>query len=121
MFTLMIRPCSRSSSTQIGLSCCSVKKTKIELHLSLHVRAGAPVRTRPARPTGEHAVTFHINGKNNQADGPPDTSLWVLRDALGMTGKKFGCGMALRGASTVRIDGQQTRSGVTPRAALADK
>jgi isoquinoline 1-oxidoreductase alpha subunit len=67
-------------------------------------------------------VTLNINGKNHQADVTPDTPLlWTLRDVLGMTGTKFGCGMALCGACTVHIDGQPTRSCVTPVAALAGK
>jgi aerobic-type carbon monoxide dehydrogenase small subunit (CoxS/CutS family) len=47
--------------------------------------------------------------------------LWVLRDTLGMTGTKFGCGMALCGACTVHIDGRATRSCVTPISAVAGK
>src|SRR5437016_14022231 len=65
---------------------------------------------------------LHVNGKAQQLDVTPDTPLlWVLRDALGMTGTKFGCGMALCGACTVHIDGQPTRSCVTPISALANK
>ena len=65
---------------------------------------------------------LHVNGKAQQVDVTPDTPLlWVLRDALGMTGTKFGCGMALCGACTVHIDGQPTRSCVTPISALANK
>ena len=60
-------------------------------------------------------VTLNVNGKQLQADVDAETPiLWVLRDALGMTGTKFGCGMALCGACTVHIDGQATRSCVTP-------
>jgi isoquinoline 1-oxidoreductase alpha subunit len=65
---------------------------------------------------------LHVNGKAQQVDVTPDTPLlWVLRDALGMTGTKFGCGMALCGACTVHIDGQPTRSCVTPISAVANK
>ena len=65
-------------------------------------------------------ITLNINGKIQQADVTPDTPLlWTLRDVLGMTGTKFGCGMALCGACTVHVDGQPTRSCVTPVAALA--
>src|SRR5437016_7168970 len=65
---------------------------------------------------------LHVNGKAQQLDVTPDTPLLgVLRDALGMTGPKFGCGMALCGACTVHIDGQPTRSCVTPISALANK
>jgi len=67
-------------------------------------------------------ITLNINGQIHQADVTPDTPLlWTLRDVLGMTGTKFGCGMALCGACTVQVDGQPTRSCVTPVAALAGK
>jgi len=67
-------------------------------------------------------VTLNINGKSHQADVTPDTPiLWTLRDVLGMTGTKFGCGMALCGACTVHLDGQPIRSCVTPVAAAAGK
>jgi isoquinoline 1-oxidoreductase alpha subunit len=59
-------------------------------------------------------VTLHVNGKKHQVDAAPDTPLlWVLRDHLGLTGTKFGCGMALCGACTVHIDGEAVRSCVT--------
>ncbi|TKT81067.1 (2Fe-2S)-binding protein [Aquamicrobium sp. LC103] len=55
-----------------------------------------------------------INGSTHQIDVEPDTPLlWVLRDELGMTGTKYGCGVAQCGACTVLIDGQATRSCVT--------
>jgi len=61
------------------------------------------------------AYTIKINGKTHNLDVDGDTPLlWVLRDVLGMTGTKFGCGMALCGACTVHIDGVATRSCVTP-------
>ena len=63
-----------------------------------------------------------INGRKRQADVPSDMPvLWVLRDVLGMTGTKFGCGMALCGACTVQLDGQAIRSCVTPVSAAAGK
>ena len=56
-----------------------------------------------------------VNGSRHQVDGEPDTPLpWVLRDTLGMTGTKYGCGVAQCGACTVLIDGQATRSCITP-------
>ena len=56
-------------------------------------------------------VTLNINGKIHQADVTPDTPLlWTLRDVLGMTGTKFGCGAGLCGACTVHIDGVAKRS-----------
>jgi isoquinoline 1-oxidoreductase subunit alpha len=63
-----------------------------------------------------------INGTKREVDAPPDMPvLWVLRDVLGMTGTKFGCGMALCGACTVQLDGQAIRSCVTPVSATAGK
>ncbi len=59
-------------------------------------------------------VKLLINGEERQIDAAPDTPLlWVIRDELGMTGTKFGCGMALCGACTVHVDGIPTRSCVT--------
>jgi len=63
-----------------------------------------------------------INGKTRQVDVPADMPvLWVLRDVLGMTGTKFGCGMALCGACTVQLDGRAIRSCMTPVSAVAGK
>jgi isoquinoline 1-oxidoreductase alpha subunit len=65
---------------------------------------------------GEDAMAFAIkvNGNTYDVDVDGDTPLlWVLRDVLGMTGTKFGCGMALCGACTVHIDGAPTRSCIT--------
>jgi isoquinoline 1-oxidoreductase alpha subunit len=60
------------------------------------------------------AFTLKINGKVQRVDVDGDTPLlWVLRDVLGMTGTKFGCGMALCGACTVHVDGTATRSCIT--------
>ena len=61
------------------------------------------------------AVSLNINGKDVEVDADPTTPmLWVLRDHLGMTGTKFGCGIAQCGACTVQIDGKPVRSCVTP-------
>ena len=61
------------------------------------------------------STTLNVNGKSIAVDVPDDTRLlWTLRDVLGMTGTKFGCGMALCGACTVHVDGAPTRSCVTP-------
>src|SRR5258706_1321351 len=60
------------------------------------------------------AFVLKINGTNRSVDVAGDTPLlWVLRDVLGMTGTKFGCGMALCGARTVHVDGAATRSCIT--------
>ena len=64
-------------------------------------------------------IALTINGERREVDVPPDMPvLWVLRDVLGMTGTKFGCGMALCGACTVHLDGQPIRSCVTPVSAV---
>jgi isoquinoline 1-oxidoreductase subunit alpha len=61
------------------------------------------------------AFAIKINGQTHSVDVDGDTPLlWVLRDVLGMTGTKFGCGMALCGACTVHLDGAPTRSCITP-------
>ncbi|WP_432744669.1 (2Fe-2S)-binding protein [Methylobacter sp. G7] len=60
-------------------------------------------------------ITLNINGKPRQIDLSTDTPLlWVLRDHLGLTGTKFGCGISLCGACTVHLDGKPTRACVTP-------
>lgn len=62
---------------------------------------------------------LNVNGKAITVEAEADTPLlWALRDHLNMTGTKFGCGMAMCGACTVHIDGQATRSCVTPIAAV---
>lgn len=67
-------------------------------------------------------TTLTINGKPHQIDLPDDTPLlWALRDHLGLTGTKFGCGMALCGACTVHLDGQPIRACITPISAAAGK
>lgn len=67
-------------------------------------------------------LTLSINGREHPFDGPPDMPLlWYLRDTLGYTGTKFGCGMALCGACTVHLDGTAVRSCVTPMVAAAGK
>ena len=61
------------------------------------------------------AFSIKVNGQPHNVDVDDDTPLlWVLRDVLGMTGTKFGCGMALCGACTVHVDGNPARSCVTP-------
>jgi isoquinoline 1-oxidoreductase alpha subunit len=63
-----------------------------------------------------------INGRRYTIDLPDDTPLlWALRDELGLTGTKFGCGMALCGACTVHVDGQPLRSCLTPISSVANK
>src|SRR3954470_14135676 len=63
-----------------------------------------------------------VNGKAHEVDAPEDMPLlWVLRDLLGFTGVKFGCGMAQCGACTVHLDGHAVRSCVTPASAVAGR
>jgi isoquinoline 1-oxidoreductase alpha subunit len=67
-------------------------------------------------------ITLDINGKSHQIDLPEDTPLlWALRDYLGLTGTKYGCGMALCGACTVHLDGKPVRACVTPISAATGK
>ena len=67
-------------------------------------------------------TTLNINGQSHTVDAPPDMPvLWVLRDIVGLTGTKFGCGIAQCGACTVHLDGVAVRSCVLPIAAVGDK
>ena len=67
-------------------------------------------------------TSIWVNGQAKRVDADPRTPLlWVLREQLGLTGTKFGCGMALCGACTVHVDGKAVRSCVTPLAAVAGK
>jgi isoquinoline 1-oxidoreductase alpha subunit len=67
-------------------------------------------------------TSFTLNGKKITAKSEPDTPLlWVIRDEVGLTGTKFGCGAALCGACTVHLDGQPIRSCSTPLSAVAGK
>jgi isoquinoline 1-oxidoreductase subunit alpha len=63
-----------------------------------------------------------VNGENREVEAVPNTPLlWVLRDNLGLTGTKFGCGMALCGACTVHLDGTAVRSCSTPISTIGNK
>jgi isoquinoline 1-oxidoreductase alpha subunit len=67
-------------------------------------------------------ASLSVNGKVYSVEVDPDTPLlWVLRDSLGLTGTKYGCGIGQCGACTVHIDGQATRSCSVPVSALADQ
>src|SRR5579863_2453269 len=89
------------------------------------------VETRPIRvaspgpKTGSRLsvmVRFSVNGQQQSVDADADTPLlWVLRDHLGLTGTKYGCGMALCGACTVDVDGAAVRSCLLPLKALEGK
>jgi isoquinoline 1-oxidoreductase subunit alpha len=68
------------------------------------------------------STTLNVNGKSLTVDVPDDTRLlWTLRDVLGMTGTKFGCGMALCGACTFHLDGAPARACITPISAVVGK
>ena len=67
-------------------------------------------------------VKLTVNGKEHAVDVSPDTPLlWVVRETLGLTGTKFGCGMAQCGACTLHLDGEAVRSCVTPLSRAAGK
>src|SRR5437879_12903505 len=67
-------------------------------------------------------IQLEINGKRQSVDVPGETPLlWTLRDEMGLTGTKFGCGMALCGACTVHVDGQAVRSCLTPISVVANR
>ena len=68
------------------------------------------------------AITFTLNGRPQTVDVPPEMPLlWAIRDVIGLTGTKYGCGMAQCGACTVHLDGQAVRSCSTPVSAVAGK
>ena len=68
------------------------------------------------------ATMLNVNGTMHELNVDPDMPLlWILRDVLNMTGTKFGCGMGLCGACTIQIDGQPTRSCITPIASASGK
>src|SRR2546425_10284497 len=67
-------------------------------------------------------IAFTVNGRAQQVDVPPEMPLlWVVRETLGLTGTKYGCGMALCGACTGHLDGGAVRSCVPPATAAAGK
>jgi isoquinoline 1-oxidoreductase alpha subunit len=71
---------------------------------------------------GSRVMKLEVNGKQHEVDVPADMPLlWVLRDVIGLTGTKFGCGMAQCGACTVHVDGAPIRSCITPASAMGGK
>jgi isoquinoline 1-oxidoreductase alpha subunit len=75
-----------------------------------------------AQPPRGAPVKLHVNGTDHEVEATGDTPLlWVLRDLMGLTGTKFGCGIAACGACTVHIDGAPLRACVTPVAAVGDR
>src|SRR3979411_2469294 len=101
----------------------------------MEIASGSVLASRPSlgRASGElccesqgdfrmASIKFTLNGRQQTVDAVPEMPLlWVLRDTLDMTGTKFGCGMALCGACTVHINGEATRSCVTPVSSVAGK
>jgi aerobic-type carbon monoxide dehydrogenase small subunit (CoxS/CutS family) len=68
------------------------------------------------------SISIAVNGKHHSVEVAPDTPLlWVLRDTLGLTGTKFGCGQSLCGACTVHVEGEATRSCVTHISSVAGR
>lgn len=68
------------------------------------------------------STSFQLNGKPTTLDADPNMPLlWAVRESAGLTGTKFGCGMALCGACTVHLDGQAVRSCITPLSAVAGR
>lgn len=83
------------------------------------LKTGADCGKSPVLPTDPEAtvpaITLTVNGRRREVDVDPQTPLlWVLRDVLGLTGTKYGCGVAQCGACTVHIDGRAVRSCITP-------
>ena len=77
---------------------------------------------RVEQETGMASFALNVNGKQVVAEADPATPLlWVLRDTLGLTGTKFGCGASLCGACTIHLDGRAVRSCVTPISDAAGK
>ena len=67
-------------------------------------------------------VTLQVNGQEHNYDGDPSVALlWVLRDEIGLTGTKFGCGVGACGACTVQLDGTAVRSCITPVSAVGEQ
>jgi isoquinoline 1-oxidoreductase subunit alpha len=93
------------------------------MHARRPVRRCAPARgdDHNTKETSM-AIRFTINGKTVDVRAEPDTPLlWVVRDEIGLTGTKFGCGLALCGACTVHLDGAPVRSCQTPVSAAAGR
>ena len=67
-------------------------------------------------------IVFHVNGKKQTLDVAPDMPLlWAIRDSIGLTGTKYGCGMALCGACTVHVNGEPVRACITPVSSIVGK
>src|ERR1700751_505046 len=77
---------------------------------------------RPSHDLERAMISFTVNGRPHELDVEPDTPLlWVLREQLGLTGTKFGCGIAACGACTVHVDGRAVRSCSFPLSEAKDR
>ena len=84
---------------------------------TIHPNSLGPIgeRVRTCSQIVMSSIGLIVNGKHHELEAAPDTPLlWILRDTLGLTGTKYGCGMGLCGACTVHLDGQAVRSCQTP-------
>ena len=89
------------------------------IEAAMHCDRTGPIHRRRNE---KFMITLDVNGKRRDLDIPEDMPLlWTLRDVLSMTGTKFGCGMGLCGACTIHIDGQPTRSCITPVSAAVGR
>src|ERR1700688_3020024 len=83
---------------------------------------GQEARSAVAKRGTEMMTTLRVNGEEKTFDASPDVPLlWVLRDVLGLTGTKFGCGIAQCGACTVHLDGKAVRSCLLPIGSIGDR
>jgi isoquinoline 1-oxidoreductase alpha subunit len=88
----------------------------------IHTDQIQSIEKKFARRSLMAAITINVNGKQQAVEVSPETPLlWVLRDTLGLTGTKFGCGMAMCGACTVHLNGEAIRSCVTPISSAVGK
>src|SRR6187549_127889 len=84
------------------------------------LRSGGKM-AQPIDPGRSSMTSFHINGRAVTVDAEDDTPLlWVIRDVIGLTGTKFGCGIGMCGACTVHVGARPTRSCITPVSSVAD-
>src|SRR5512141_2065686 len=112
--------CRAATSPKVAFSAWSHYDALASCRLvgqKLQIRKPAPIHRRRLS-----MISLSVNGKRISVGDSPDTPLlWVLRDTLGMTGTKFGCGVALCGACTVHLDGKPVRSCSTPVSAAVGK
>jgi len=96
-----------------------LRRCKCKLGIQIICLDARPIPSLENRPT---MSTLNVNGHQHTLDADPSTPiLWALRDTLGLTGSKFGCGAGLCGACTVHLDGQAIRSCITPISAAQGK